>query len=394
MTFAAFWAALCALGYTYFVMPVVILLRGVVSPRPLRLGSSRLPSVSLIIAAHNEEESIGQKVANVLASDYPPDLLELIVASDGSSDATVALARSAGGDRVMVLDGARTGKAGALNAAAEAASGLILAFSDANSFLAPTTLQSLVGPFADPHIGGVAGDQRYVDAPGEASVATGERGYWNLDRLIKVAESRSGSVVSATGSLYAIRREHFLPVPEGVTDDFTTSTAVLLQHKRLVFCPEAQVFEPVAASAGVEYGRKVRVMTRGLRAVALRRELLDPRRHGFYAVQLLWHKVLRRLMAVPLIVVAFAGPALWRRGRMYQAATIGQVVFYGAAGLGLASADSKRPIAKLVSLPAYFFLVNAASLHAMWNLLTGRRIDRWVPQRASATPPRGRSGAG
>jgi hypothetical protein len=176
-------------------------------------------------------------------------------------------------------------------------------------------------------------------------------------------------------------------VPEGVTDDFVTSTAVIAQGYRLVFAPDAIAFEPVASTGDVEFGRKVRIMTRGLRGVVVMRELLNPRRHGFYAVQLLWHKVLRRLVAVPLVVVALSSPLLWSQGRLYQAAIVLQTGFYAAALVG-----SKAPrrwtgkAAKLMRLPAYFCMVNAAALLALSNILRGIRIDRWEPAREAAAP--------
>ena len=149
--------------------------------------------------------------------------------------------------------------------------------------------------------------------------AEGERGYWDLDRLLKIAESRAGNVVSATGAIYAIRRTLFRPVATGVTDDFYTSVQVVAQGRRLVFARDAVAFEPPAKSGGDEFGRKVRIMTRGLRGTILMRELLDPRRHGFYAVQLAWHKIFRRLMVVPLLGLFASSLLLVGRGRHLHA---------------------------------------------------------------------------
>jgi hypothetical protein len=201
--------------------------------------------------------------------------------------------------------------------------------------------------------------------------------------MIKQAESLGGNVISATGAIYAVRRSLFEPVPDGVTDDFATSTAVIARGHRLVFAPDAMAFEPVGASAEVEYGRKVRVMTRGLNGVVLRRSLLNPRRHGFYAVQLLSHKVLRRLMAVPLIILALSAVRLARRGRLYALAAAGQSALYGlgAAGLLLGRRGAARH--KLLAMPAYFCLVNFASLQAASNVLRRRSVDRWQPRRES-----------
>jgi len=246
---------------------------------------------------------------------------------------------------------------------------------------------ALVAPFGDPEVGGVAGDQVYLDGIDEDGTAVGERAYWDLDRRLKVAESRAGNVVSATGAIYAVRASLVGPVPEGVTDDFYTSTGVIARGFRLVFAPDAVAFEPVAKSAGLEFGRKVRVITRGLRAVVLRRALLDPRAHGLYSAQLLAHKVLRRLMVFPLAALALTSPLLWRRGAVYRVATVAQAGLYGLGALGLALADRPLGRRKLLALPAFFCFVNAAALRAAWNVARGRQIDRWEPRREPSWEP-------
>jgi hypothetical protein len=235
-------------------------------------------------------------------------------------------------------------------------------------------------------VGGVAGDQRYLPDGDDGGVAKGERGYWDIDRMIKEAESAAGNVISATGAIYAIRRSLFTQVPDGVTDDFATSTAVIAAGRRLVFAPRALAFEPVGSTAEVEFGRKVRVMTRGLNGVVLRRELLNPRRHGFYALQLFSHKVLRRLMAVPLIVLALASLRLSTRSPFYALAAAGQWAIYGLGGAGLALSrrgDGRLGRHRLFALPAFFVMVNYASLKAASNVLRGRHVDRWQPARES-----------
>jgi len=373
-----FWLAASLVAYTYAGFPALVLARARLRARPHR-GAPITPPVSVVVAARNEVAAIGDKVDNLLAADYPADRLEVVVASDGSGDGTVTAARRADA-RVRVLDLPRAGKAGTLNAGVAHARGEVLVFTDANSMLAPDALRALVAPFADPQVGGVAGDQRYLAGGADAAVARGERGYWDLDRALKRAESRAGNVISATGALYAVRRELFRAVPDGVTDDFAVSTAVICQGRRLVFAPGAVAYEPVGASAEAEFARKVRVMTRGLNGVLLRRELLDPRRHGFYALQLLSHKVLRRLMALPLAVMLATGARLARRGAPYRIAATGHaaVVALGAAGLAL---GRRAPAHRLVALPAYFVLVNLASLRAVLNVATRRGIDRWEPRR-------------
>ena len=279
---SVFWGAGATIVATYAVFPVGLLVRGALMRRPVRSAAIE-PSVSIIIAARNEAADIGRRLENLAALDYPRDRLEVVIASDGSEDATAAIVARWAERGVRLLDLPRVGKADALNAAVAASTGEILVFSDANSMFAPDAVRALVRRFADPEVGGVAGDQRYEAAATGDALAEGERGYWDLDRLLKIAESRAGNVVSATGAIYAIRRSLFRPVATGVTDDFYTSVQVVAQGRRLVFARDAVAFEPPAKSGGDEFGRKVRIMTRGLRGTILMRELLDPRRHGFYA---------------------------------------------------------------------------------------------------------------
>jgi len=377
-----FFVAFGLVGYTYVLFPGLVLLRARLRPRP-HLSAPITPPVSVIVAARNEARSIGAKLDNLLNLDYPQDRLQVVVAADGCDDDTDSAARARGDERIRVVSLPRVGKAGALNAAVGVATGEILVFSDANSLYARDALRALVAPFADSDVGAVAGDQRYLADHAEAAVATGERLYWDLDRAIKRAESRGGNAVSATGAIYAVRRELFSQVPPGVTDDFATSTAVIARGKRLVFAPEAIAFEPVARSSRDEFARKVRVMTRGLNAVVARHELLDPRRYGFYALQLLSHKVLRRLMALPLAALALSAAVEARRSRAFRALAAAQGILYGLGTTGLFLRRSGGWRSRVVALPAYFCLVNGASLAALWNVLRRREIDRWEPRRSA-----------
>lgn len=380
-----FWSSVGLLLYTYFLFPLLVAVRAVLRPRPHR-ESDATPPVSVLIAAHNEAAVIGQKLDNLLSLDYPQDCLEVIVASDGSDDGTEDEVRAYADRGVRLLALPRQGKAAALNAAVARATGEILVFSDANSIYAPGALRALVRPFADPAVGGVAGNQVYRPAPDASLAGQGEKQYWGLDRRLKRYESAAGNVISATGAIYAVRRELFTPVAEGVTDDFYTSTGVIAQGRRLVFAPEAIAYEAVAGRSGDEFGRKVRVITRGLRGVWLRRELLDPRRQGFYALQLFSHKVLRRLVAVPLLWLALISPLLWTRSWLYRLATLGQGLFYGLAAAGAGLERSGRRLPKLLALPTYFSLVNVAALQATLNVLRGRSIIIWEPTHATAAP--------
>lgn len=383
-------AGLVLLLGVHVAFPAVTLARGRLRPRPVDDTGPPVP-VSVVLAAHDEADVIAGRVRNLLASDYPPELLQVVVACDGdpvTHREASAVAASTDVD-VEVLDLPRVGKAGAMNAAIARARHDVVAFTDANTRWEAGTLRALVAPFEDAEVGGVAGDQRYLPATTEAdAVAAGEATYWSLDRQLKLAQSRAGSVTSATGAAHALRRELVPVVPPGVTDDFWISTAAIAAGRRLVFAPGARAHEPLAADGRAEFSRKVRVMTRGLRAVRLRAPLLDPRRHGGYAIQLLVHKVMRRLGFVPLVLLA-AGAALGAAHDPLLAwAAALQGAAYLAAVLGLALAG-RGVVGRLLGLPAYVLMVNAAAVVAVVNVLRGREIARWDHRRAPAEGARG-----
>ena len=378
-----FWSALALIAYTYVGFPLLVLLRALLFPRACR-GAPIEPRVTLIVVAHNEAAAIETKLKNILALNYPRNLLQIIVASDGSSDATNSLVGSYAPRGVELLALPRRGKIAALNDAVVAANGEVLVFSDANSMYHPNAICELVWCLADPQVGGVAGDQQY--SRGTSTADVGERSYWSFDRLMKRAQSRAGSATSATGAIYAVRRSLVHETPDGVTDDFFVSTGVIAQGYRLVFAPRAIAYEPAASRGAIEFGRKVRVATRGFRAVAVRRRLLNPFRHGFYSVQLASHKVLRRLMFGPLALLFVSSALVWRLGSLYQAAFAAQVLLYGCALLGGIFAGKRWANVRLLSLPFYFALVNVACAAAAWNVARGHRIDRWDPQRDVPMP--------
>lgn len=374
----AFGLAMATLLWTHAAFPIVLLVRSRLRPRPIA-GDRSTPSVSVIVAAHDEATHIADRLDNLAAQDYPAERLEVVVASDGSTDGTPEIV--AGRDSVRVLDLPRVGKPAALNAAVGAASGEILVFTDANTVFDSNAVRALTEPFADPSVGGVAGDQRYL--PGDDSA--GERSHWALDRVLKHAESASGNAVSATGAIYAIRRALYDPVPPGVTDDFYISTGVVSRGYRLVFAPAAIAWERVAAGDRREYARKVRIITQGLTALLHRRDLFDVRRHGFYSIQLLTHKVLRRLTAVPLLVIATSTALLAPRDRRFGALLAAQAIVYGLGLVGILGGQRVSRV-RALTIPAFFCMVNAAAIHALLNVVRGRRIDRWEPTHAGKRP--------
>lgn len=378
MAAPTFWVAAGITIWTFALYPLTLVVRSRVMPRPVVAGGC-VPTVSIIVAAHNEEKVIGAKVENLRRLTYPRDRLEVIIASDGSDDATNAIVDHAS-ESVRLLELPRGGKAVTLEAAVSEARGEVLVFTDADSVVSPDALHALVSPFADSTVGGVAGNQRYRAAGGDDS--DGERGYWAMETLMKGLASSAGNVIAASGSLYAIRRCLFRPIPPGVNDDYFLSAGVVHQGYRLVFEPGAVVEVRPAGSLRDEFIRKVRVMSRAFRTELHLKRLLDPRVHGFYSVQILSQKILRRAAAVPLLALALSSLAASRRGAIYRVAACLQALIYGvglSAWLVHERVDGR--LRRALALPAYLVMVNAAALVALWNLIRGRRIDQWETQR-------------
>lgn len=379
MTLGVFITAAAAIGWTYVVFPIILIARGSLRPRPVRPADWD-PKVTVIVAAYNEEEVIGRKLDNLQSLDYPHDRLQVVVVSDGSTDRTASIV-SAAGEGVTLVELPRSGKAAAIGAGVSAATGEILVFTDANSVLDRDALRALVRPFADPEVGGVAGDQRY-EPPQHHDESRGEVGYWAIDRALKEAGSRAGNAIAATGALYGIRRSFFRDVPDGVNDDYFLSAGVVAQGGRLVFEAGAVAWEPPARTLDGEFIRKVRIMTRAYRTELELRELLDPRRHGFYSVQIVSHKIMRRAGGIPLTLLLVSSLLEWRRPPMRLIA-LAQVVGYAAGVLTWILPSGNGRFARVFELPAYFVMSHVAGLWGLWNLVRGRRIDRWDTQRGS-----------
>jgi cellulose synthase/poly-beta-1,6-N-acetylglucosamine synthase-like glycosyltransferase len=378
------WVSTGTVVWVYAGYPVTLALLGLLFGRPRRRAPIT-PSVAVVVAAHDEEERIGAKIANIRASRYPRDRLEVVVASDGSGDRTAHEARRAGADAVIELP--RVGKLSAINAAVERSAGEILVFTDADSTLEPESVASLVSSFADPDVGAATANVVRVGSDG---VAGGEGLYWRYDQWIKRLEDRLGSAVSADGNLYAVRRELFEPsgVTDG-TDDFVISTQVIRAGRRLAFEDRARVLVERPGDGRAEFRRKVRVMNRGMRAAFSLGSNLLPWNGGWYSVEVVSHKLLRRL--VPLFLLAVLASSAWlaaARGGAWWAVLLLQLGFYVLAGVGAIGRDRPWGRARILAVPFYFCLVNAAAGAAVLSLLRGTRFRVWQPERDAVQPRR------
>jgi cellulose synthase/poly-beta-1,6-N-acetylglucosamine synthase-like glycosyltransferase len=366
-----------AVVWVYAGYPLLLAALGRIHSRPRERRPTQT-AISVLVAAHNEEGVIEAKVANVRATDYPQHLIEIVVVSDGSTDGTVAAARRAGADRVLDLP--RVGKITALNGAVEAAGGEILVFTDADSLFLRDTLGQLLANFADPAVGGVSANEVTGTGFEASGVARGEGVYWRYEQWIKRLEDRVGSAVSASGRLYAIRRSVFRPsaVTSG-TDDFVISTQVLRAGRRLAFDEHTLVLVDAPRDAGSEFRRKVRVMNRGLRAAFSLQDLLLPWRGGFYSVQVLSHKVLRRLLPFFMLAALASGFWLITLSPVWWLALGPQLAFYGLAAAGWAGRARGWGRARPLWIAYYFCLVNLAAAIAVLSVLGGVRFERWNP---------------
>jgi len=373
------WLSAAALFYTYVGYPILVALISTIRPRRWRRDAFE-PTASIIITAYNEERDLAAKLENTLALDYPPELLEITVASDCSSDRTDEIAREFASRGVRLYrQPQRLGKTTAQNAAVERARGEILLFSDATTMYRPDVLRAMMPNFADPTVGCVAGRLIYVDPTG-SSVGRGAVSYWSYETFLKKHESRACSLIGASGCLYAVRRSAYLPLYPEAHGDFIIATKMIQQGLRTVFEPEAVCTEETNRRVDNELKMRVRVIAQTFTDLWRHRQMLNPFRSGFYAVQLLSHKVMRYL--VPFFLMAlFAASALLTPGYLvYRILFAAQVAGYGSAALALVL-ERVGIRSRMLAFPQYFALTNLASIIALYKLLRGERYARWEPIR-------------
>jgi len=373
-----FWACCSVLLYVYLVYPLALRTLAAWLGVGVRRGTA-LPSVTIIVTAYNEERCIGAKLNNLAGQNYPPELVSILVASDGSSDSTEQIASSYDPARVRVLrlEG-RRGKTACQNAAAEAATGEILVFTDATTRLRADALRYLVEGFADPNVGCVGGSLRYVS---EVDNVTGREGetYWSYELRLRAAESALGSLIGVSGCLYAVRRSAYRPINPALISDFVIAMRMREQGLRTVLAPEAVCFEATLGLASEELSMRVRVAVRSFNALICERRFLNPLKYGSFSWQLWSHKVLR--YASPFLWLgALAANLALARYPLYLILLIGQAGLLAAGVAGFVLLDRKRNPG-LFGKPYYFLLTNLASLIATLRYLQGERMVVWNPIR-------------
>lgn len=364
-----FWLCLLLVSYTYFGYAVWLLLSVRLRRRPIQNGSF-IPSVSIVIAARNEEANLPAKLENLRLLDYPPELLEIVIASDGSTDRTASILREQATTIVAVVLDGPNGKARALNEAVKRATREVLVFLDARQFVEPNAVSELVSCFADPTVGAVSGELLLETSAGRPEDALGI--YWKIEKMVRKLESASGSVVGVTGAIYAVRRELYTEIPPGtILDDVFMPMHVARMGKRVVFQPSAIARDRIFSEKGKEFSRKVRTLTGNYQLLRLAPWLLSPANPLLF--RFISHKLLRLL--VPLLLVLMLVASAMSRGPFYRAAFWLQILFYVLAAFGALSPPTRR--FKPVAIANTFVMLNAAAALAFYNFLA-RRNEVWV----------------
>jgi glycosyltransferase involved in cell wall biosynthesis len=376
MTAVLFWSAVAFALYAWAGYPLVLAALAPLANRTV--AKMRVtPAVTFIISAYNEELRLRAKIENTLAQDYPASRLQVIVASDCSTDGTDAIAREY--DRVrLVRASERRGKEAAQALALEVASGEIMVFSDAATALPPDAVSSIVGNFADASVGCVSSIDRFVDASGRVS---GEGAYVRYEMWLRRLETRVHSLVGVSGSFFAARREVCRPWAPDRQSDFSTALNAVRLGLRAVLDPETAGYYRDIADDRKEGGRKARTVVRGLAVLERNADMLNPFRFGVFAWQLASHKLCRWLVPMAMIAAAIANVLLLQASPLYVATFALQVSFYAAALLGAWTG------ARVLRIPSFFLLSHAAILIAWWRFARGERTTFWTPSRRLAVLP-------
>ncbi|HEY1922509.1 MAG TPA: glycosyltransferase family 2 protein [Tepidisphaeraceae bacterium] len=372
-----FWVCVVAVGYAYAVYPSLIYIfsRGFGHPSaPPEMSDADLPTVTLLIAAHNEEAVIEGRIANALELDYPKDRLQIVIASDRSDDRTVEIANHYRG-RVRVLDyPIRRGKAATLNSAIEQLTSEIIMFSDANTWTDRASVRHLVRWFADESVGAVCGKLILTDPPGGRNV---DGMYWRYETFLKKCEGRLGALLGSNGAISAIRRDVFVPLPaDTIADDFVIPLLAKLRHGcSIIYDSSAIGREETPAQIREEFHRRVRIGAAGFQAIAMLWMLLNPSR-GWIAFTFFSHKIMRWLCPFFMCGALASAVLLGRAENFYHWALIGQAFFYAISmtiGLIPVQVRALRPL----RLATMFTTINAALLLGFFKWAGGFQRGVW-----------------
>lgn len=384
-----FWISLGMITYTYLVYPLLLFVlytlaqvvrdvRYLVKRSSSRVSSRKteaLPYVTFIVPAHNEENYLPTKIENLRRTDYPKEKLQILFVSDGSTDRTNEILSSLQDENVeVVIVPERQGKASALNHAVARARHDVLVFSDTSTSFAPDAVEKLIRHFAEPSVGGVCGALKF-DASNESQHTEGV--YWTLESMLRLMETRLGATLTASGAIYALRRDAFRPLaPDTVLDDFVIPMNARNAGYRIVYDPDAVATEVAPSTVRGEFARRVRLASGSFNSL---RDLARTKLDGVTAFAFLSHKICRWI--VPFFLLALLISNLFLSGVFYRVALTGQILFYLWAGVGFIFRREIRPI-RYALLGYFIFAMNLAFLVGFLRFIAGRKDVMW--QRVSS----------
>jgi glycosyltransferase involved in cell wall biosynthesis len=374
-----FWISLLGSGYSYFIYPFILLLfqSHDYIDYSKRNETKKKPTITIIITAYNEAAQIENKIKNTLEANYDPKLLEILIASDGSTDATNDIVESYkehGVTLVSVPD--RKGKENAQLHAIQQAKGEILVFSDVATQVEPTSLNRIAHVFQNPIIGAISSEDRFLNSDGEVA---GEGAYVKYEMWLRKLESSANSLVGLSGSFFSCRSTICKNWNISIPSDFNTAINCVQQGYVAITDPKLLGYYPNIKDETKEYQRKVRTVLRGMAALSHNKSLLSPFKHGFFTFQLLSHKLMRWLVPWFMLLTLSLNLTLLDQHLIYSVVLTGQLAFYLIAIMGHLSVSLRQN--KLIKVIYFFIQVNLAIAHAMIMFMLGKRITQWEPSK-------------
>jgi cellulose synthase/poly-beta-1,6-N-acetylglucosamine synthase-like glycosyltransferase len=378
MAHIVFWLSAGLIGYIYLGYPMLLWLISLFI-RASEPAPSKEFSITLMITAHNEESSIEEKLRNTLALNYPRERLQILVVSDGSSDATDSIVKQFVADGVeLIRIPKQLGKTHAQNIGVQSARGDLIVFSDATTHYVQDALSLIAGNYTDPRIGAVSGRYLYIDSTRSSSMGSGAQAYAGYDNTVRHLQSKIWSITGCCGCIYSVRRSIYTSLSANIISDLVQPLHVLKQGFRVVFEPRAIASESSTSSPAKEFSMRARVITRALRGFLSVSELLLPWRFPWIAFQIWSHKLLR--FSIPLFLLGmFSSSAALLNIPMYRAVFGLQILFYAFALL--ASAFPLHHKWRPLGVPLYFCTINAAAVAAVFQLIRGQQYTVWSPER-------------
>jgi poly-beta-1,6-N-acetyl-D-glucosamine synthase len=377
-----FWCCLFIVFYAYLgyglLLFMIVKIKRIFRGKPVLPPAGFEPPVTLLIAAYNEEDYINTKIANTFALDYPEDKLQIVIVTDGSTDATPQKV-SAHATIRLLHQPERQGKIAAVHRTMKTVETPFVIFTDANTLLNPEAVRHIIRHYADAQVGAVAGEKRIQEKAADAASGAGEGFYWKYESALKKWDSELYSVVGAAGELFSIRTELYEEIPrDTLIEDFYLTLRIAQKGFRVIYEPEATATETASADVKEELKRKIRIAAGGLQAISRLRSLLNPFRYGVLTFEYLSHRVLRWTLAplaLPLLLLANVMLAL-EAGWFYKAVLALQVLFYICVAIGHLLATKSIQI-KAFFIPYYFFIMNYAVYAGFGRFMRGSQSVLW-----------------